>query len=128
MASALMQHALSELEKLSLDVGDLQRRRDRLVSGLRECGYQVSMPQGAFYVTPRCPIEDDVRFADLLAQRGVLCLPASAVAMSGYLRASLTANDEMIARALPILPLHGSRCAELIQLGRQRGACAKTRG
>jgi aspartate aminotransferase len=102
MMSALMQHAWPELETLGLDVGALQRRRDRLVAGLRECGYEVRPPEGAFYLTPKAPIEDDVEFADQLAQQGVLCLPGSAVKMKGYLRLSLTASDAMIERALPI--------------------------
>jgi aspartate aminotransferase len=102
MASALMQHALPQIERLSLDINVLQRRRDRLVAGLRGCGYQVLRPEGAFYITPRAPTTDDRAFADLLASKGVLCLPGSVVKMPGYLRASLTANEEMIDRALPI--------------------------
>jgi hypothetical protein len=38
MASALMQHCLGDLEEISLDGNALQRRRDRFVRGLRECG------------------------------------------------------------------------------------------
>jgi aspartate aminotransferase len=102
MASALMQHSLRDLEKMSLDVNALQRRRDRFVTGLRECGYEVRTPEGAFYITPRTPIEDDVAFADMLAKEGVFCLPGSVVHMNGYLRASMTASDDMIDRALPI--------------------------
>jgi aspartate aminotransferase len=102
MTSALMQHCLRDLEKISLDVNALQRRRDRFVRGLRECGYQVGTPEGAFYITPKAPIEDDVAFADILAKEGVFCLPGSVVKMNGYLRASLTANDDMVERALPI--------------------------
>lgn len=102
MASALMQHCLRDLEKMSLDVNALQRRRDRFVRGLRECGYETRTPEGAFYITPRAPIEDDVAYSDILAKEGVFCLPGSVVNMNGYLRASLTANDDMIERALPI--------------------------
>lgn len=102
MASALMQHALPALEGLSLSVAELQRRRDRFVNGLRECGYDVRVPEGAFYVTPRTPIEDDVAFCETLARSGVLCLPGSIVKMNGYLRASMTASHEMIETALPI--------------------------
>jgi len=102
MASALMQHSLADLQKLSLNVGELQQRRDRFVKGLRECGYDVHAPEGAFYVIPKSPIEDDVEFSNLLAEKGVLCLPGSVVKMNGYLRASLTASDDMIDRALPI--------------------------
>ena len=102
MPSALMQHCLRDLEKMSLDVSALQRRRDRFVAGLRECGYEVRTPEGAFYITPKAPIEDDVAFSDILAEEGVFCLPGSVVSMNGYLRASLTASDDMIERALPI--------------------------
>jgi aspartate aminotransferase len=102
MTSALMQHCLPELERMSLDVGALQRRRDRFVRGLRECGYEVRLPEGAFYITPKTPVEDDLAFSEILAKEGVFCLPGSVVRMKGYLRASLTANDEMIERSLPI--------------------------
>ena len=102
MTSALMQHCLGDLEQMSLDLKVLERRRDRFVKGLRDCGYEVRTPEGAFYITPKTPIEDDVAFADLLAREGVLCLPGSVVRMNGYLRASVTASDEMVDRALPV--------------------------
>lgn len=102
MTSALMQHCLADIEKLSLDVNHLQQRRDRFLAGLRECGYEVPTPEGAFYITIKSPIDDDVMFSDILAREGVFCLPGSVVKMNGYLRASLTANDDMIERALPI--------------------------
>jgi len=102
MTSALMQHCLPNLEKMLIDVSALQRRRDRFVSGLRECGYEVRTPEGAFYITPKSPIEDDVAFSDILAKEGVFCLPGSVASMNGYLRASVTATDEMVERALPI--------------------------
>ena len=101
MSSALMQHALRRIDTLSLDIDELQRRRDQFVSGLRECGYDVQIPEGTFYVTPRTPIEDDARFVNLLADEGVFCLPGHVVQMPGYLRATVTANAEMIERALP---------------------------
>jgi aspartate aminotransferase len=102
MTDALTRHCLPKLEKMSLDVGDLQRRRGRLVRGLRECGYEVRAPEGAFYVTPKAPVEDDGAFSEMLARRGVFCLPVSVVRMNGCLRASVTASDEMIERALPV--------------------------
>ncbi len=102
MTSAIAQHALAEIDRLSLDITDLARRRDRLVNGLRACGYDVMRPEGAFYVTPRAPIADDVAFCDMLAREGVLCLPGSVVYLPGYIRASITASDAMIDRALPV--------------------------
>lgn len=102
MTSALAQHALPQLDGLSLDIEDLERRRDRLVSGLRDIGYEVQSPEGGFYVIPRAPMDEDADFSDMLAAEGVYCLPGSVVHLPGYLRASITASDEMIERALPV--------------------------
>src|SRR6266540_4029720 len=40
--NALLQHALPDLERLSIDVDGLQRRRDRLVPALRAMGYEAT--------------------------------------------------------------------------------------
>jgi aspartate aminotransferase len=101
--NAVLQHALAELDTLSIDVARIQRRRDRLVKALRELGYRVHEPQGTFYLLPRAPIADDWAFAERLARHDVLCLPGQVVELPGYFRLSLTANDEMVERALPAL-------------------------
>lgn len=99
--NALMQYALPELEALSIDVGDLQARRDRLVTALRAMGYEVASPESTFYLLPRSPIPDDRAFCERLADRDVLCMPGALFDLPGYFRISITANDDMVARALP---------------------------
>lgn len=99
--NALLQHALSDLEKLSIDIDHLQEKRDWLVRELREMGYALHVPEGTFYLLVRSPEEDDLRFLKRLAEHDVFCLPGSIVECPGHFRISLTANDDMIARALP---------------------------
>lgn len=99
--NALLQHALPELEQLSIDVGHLQERRDRLLWALRNIGYEVGTPEGTFYLMVRSPMDDDWEFVEILGQHDILALPGSVVEMPGYFRLSLTANDEMIERAIP---------------------------
>jgi aspartate aminotransferase len=99
--NALLQHAIDDLERLSIDVGALERRRDRVVGGLRAAGYETTNPEGTFYVMARAPIDDDVAFAARLADHGVLVLPGSVVEVPGWFRISLTASDEMVDRGLP---------------------------
>jgi aspartate aminotransferase len=99
--NALLQHSLAELEKLSIDVGALERRRDRLVPALRDMGYEATMPEGTFYVMARSPIEDDVAFADVLARHRVLVLPGTVVETPGWFRISLTASDRMVEDGIP---------------------------
>ncbi|HEX9122694.1 MAG TPA: aminotransferase class I/II-fold pyridoxal phosphate-dependent enzyme [Actinomycetota bacterium] len=100
--NALLQHALADLERLSIDVKALQRRRDRMVDALRSFGYDLRSPEGTFYLLPRCPVEDDEAFTERLAAEKVYVLPGTIVEMPGSFRISLTATDEMVERALPV--------------------------
>jgi aspartate aminotransferase len=97
---SLLQHALEDLERLTIDVGALERRRDRLVPALRAMGYEATMPEGTFYVLAKAPTADDVAFTESLARRGVLVLPGTVVEVPGWFRISLTASDQMVDRAL----------------------------
>jgi aspartate aminotransferase len=99
--NAVMQYSMGDLEKVSIDVGALQRRRDRMVSALTEMGYETITPEGTFYVMVRSPIADDERFAKYLAAEGVLVLPGRVFELPGWFRISLTANEGMVERSLP---------------------------
>ncbi len=99
--NALLQHALPDLNRLSISIERLQARRDRMVQALAGMGYEVHVPQGTFYLLPRSPLPDDLAFMQLLAEEHIYVLPGTAVEMPGYFRVSLTASEEMIERALP---------------------------
>lgn len=99
--NALMQYALGDLEQATVDVGALQRRRDRVVSALREMGYETVTPMATFYVLVRSPMPDDVAFTERLAQEDVFVMPGKVFELPGWFRISLTANDDMVDRALP---------------------------
>jgi aspartate aminotransferase len=98
--NALLQHAIGELEGLSIDIGALERRRDRLVPALAELGYEPTRPEGTFYVMARAPIDDDGAFAEVLARHRVLVLPGSIVEVPGWFRISLTASDAMVEQGI----------------------------
>jgi aspartate aminotransferase len=99
--NALLQHALADIEHLTIDLGALQRRRDRLVPALGDMGYEASMPEGTFYTMARSPIEDDVAFGEILARHRVLVLPGTIVEVPGWFRVSLTASDDMVEAGIP---------------------------
>lgn len=99
--NALLQYALPELEKLSIDMKQLQVRRDRVVNELSKFGYSVINPQGTFYVLTKSPITDDFEFTEKLAKHGVFVLPGETLGAPGYFRITLTATDDMLERALP---------------------------
>jgi aspartate aminotransferase len=100
--NALLQHAIGDLEGLSIDIGALQARRDRMVPALREMGYEVTNPEGTFYLMVRSPDPDDMAFSSRLAELGALVLPGTIVESPGWFRISLTASDEMVQRGLEV--------------------------
>jgi aspartate aminotransferase len=99
--NALLQHAIEDLERLSIDIGALERRRDRMVAALDDQGYEPTRPEGTFYIMARSPIADDTAFGGILAEEGVLILPGTVVEVPGWFRISLTASDAMVEAGLP---------------------------
>ena len=100
-APALWQWVVAEVGDLVIDVAPYRDKRDLMYEGLTRIGYQCVKPQGAFYVFPRTPIEDDVAFVRLLAEEGVLTVPGSGFGMPGHIRISLTVDRETVVRGLP---------------------------
>src|SRR5438270_507688 len=75
--NAVMQYALPDLERLSIDQTALARRRDRLTSALAAAGYGVLPPEGTFYLWARWPEGDSERHWNALADRDVFVMPGS---------------------------------------------------
>ena len=97
-APALWQWVVAEVGDLVIDVAPYREKRDLMYEGLTRIGYQCVKPQGAFYVFPRTPIDDDVAFVRLLAEEGVLTVPGSGFGMPGHIRISLTVERETVVR------------------------------
>ena len=100
-APALMQHIVKTLQSVTVDVGAYQAKRDCLYGSLAEMGYSAVKPQGAFYMFPRSPIEDDVEFAGELQKHNVLVVPGRGFGMPGYFRISYCVEDRTLEGALP---------------------------
>ncbi len=100
-APALMQRAVARLQGVSVDVAPYRRNRDVLYAALSEAGFEVFKPQGAFYLFPRAPIEDDVAFCRELQQHLVLVVPGSGFGMKGHFRMAYCVAPEVVDGALP---------------------------
>jgi aspartate aminotransferase len=102
--TALMQQALPALLSLRPRLEPFIRRRARALAALEAGGYEVVPSQATFFLYPRTPSGlDDFAFAERLARRGVLVLPAPVFHHRGHFRLSLTASDDMLERALAVL-------------------------
>jgi aspartate aminotransferase len=100
--SAILQYAIDDLESLSIDLVELERKRDRFVEELTSMGYELRSPEGTFYLWVRSPDPDDVAFMERLAEEKVLVLPGTTCESPGHFRISLTATPDMIERSLPV--------------------------
>ena len=92
-APALMQHIVRRLQSVTVDAGVYQAKRDLLYERLTGMGYQVVKPQGAFYMFPRSPIEDEVAFVEELQRHNVLVVPGRGFGLPGHFRLSYCVDD-----------------------------------
>ena len=99
-APALMQHVVRALQGVSVDVGDYQRKRDYLYAQLTELGYSLVKPQGAFYLFPKSPIEDDAAFVQALQEWNVLTVPGRGFGTPGHFRISYCVEDRVLEGAV----------------------------
>jgi len=100
-APALMQNVVRALQDTSVDISEYQRKRDLIYNALVEAGYSVVKPQGAFYVFPESPVEDDEAFVRELQKYNVLVVPGKGFGASGYFRISYCVDDWVIEGSLP---------------------------
>ena len=100
-APALMQRLVAPLQRNSIKIRDYEEKRDLLYNGLKSFGYHVIKPQGAFYLFPKAPIEDDVAFVKELQANKILTVPGRGFGKPGYFRIAYAVETKTIEKALP---------------------------
>jgi aspartate aminotransferase len=100
-APALMQRVVARMQDEKVDVAAYKRKRDLLCDGLSSAGYDLSKPEGAFYLFLRSPIEDDIEFVRVLQKRKILVVPGSGFAGPGHIRIAYCVDDATIINAMP---------------------------
>jgi aspartate aminotransferase len=101
--TALMQLAVRALLDFRPDLAGLARKRARVLAALEGSGGRVVPSDGTWFLYPRTAGGDDFAHVEDLARRGVLVLPAAVFWHAGHVRISLTAADEDLEAALPVL-------------------------
>ncbi len=100
-APALMQHIVAKLQAVTVDISQYQAKRDFMYDALTGLGYDVLKPQGAFYMFPKAPIDDDVEFVAELQKHNVLVVPGMGFGMPGYFRISFCVTDQTLEGSIP---------------------------
>ena len=99
-APALWQWVVAQAPEATVDIAEYQAKRDLLCRALRGMGYQLTPPQGSYYVFPRTPIADDIVFIGMLQEEGILAVPGTGFGRPSYMRLSLTIPGDQLERSL----------------------------
>ena len=96
--------ALEAMEvDLSHHVNDYRRKRDFVYEALAK-DYEVSKPNGAFYLYPKAPIESGAAFAEHAISENLLLVPGNIFSeRDSHFRISFAATDETLKRGVEAL-------------------------
>ena len=100
-APSLFQQVASLCCGMTSDIAVYEENRNLLVSSLREMGYHVVEPGGAFYLFPRTLEPNDAAFSERAKKLDLLIVPGSGFGAPGHVRISYCVQTETIRRALP---------------------------
>ncbi len=100
-APGLMQRVVASLQGSRVDISAYARKKDILCNGLIDCGYDFVEPPGAFYLFPKTPIPDDVKFVSELQKELILTVPGSGFGGPGHFRIAFCVDDLTIKNAMP---------------------------
>jgi aspartate aminotransferase len=95
-APALQQRAVKNSINSIVDVEIYRKRRDKLHNALSSFGYDCVKPEGAFYLFPRSPTEDEIPFVNKLREKLILVVPGSGFGGPGCFRISYCVSDDTI--------------------------------
>tara|TARA_Y100000590_G_scaffold463778_1_gene631417 strand:- start:46847 stop:47998 length:1152 start_codon:yes stop_codon:yes gene_type:complete len=95
-APAIIQHLVTNLQNETVNVEKYKQNRDFLWTQLTDIGYEVIKPEGAFYMFPKCPIQDDVQYVNKLRENNVLVVPGSGFGSPGYFRISYCVDENTL--------------------------------
>ncbi len=99
-APALMQRIVGRMQGIYVDVEHYRRKRDLLCEGLWAAGYEFEKPDGAFYLFPRTPIDDDVEFVRALQEKNILVVPGTGFGGPGHIRIAYCVDDSTIINSM----------------------------
>ncbi|MDR2350376.1 MAG: pyridoxal phosphate-dependent aminotransferase [Deltaproteobacteria bacterium] len=99
-APALVQRTAARLLRKNADLSVYEKRSKLLSEALADMGYDLTPPEGTFYLFPKCPIESDSDFTVYLRQELILAVPGTGFKRSGHFRLSLCADEEHIRKSL----------------------------
>lgn len=101
-APSIWQKVIARCAHLRPDLQAYDRNRRALYEGLKEMGYEMAKPDGAFYLFVKAPGGDANAFSQRAKERDLLLVPGDGFGCPGYFRICYCVSYDMIQRSLPV--------------------------
>ena len=101
-APSLMQKVIARCATVRPDLEAYDRNRQLLLGGLREAGYTVAEPDGAFYLFVQAPGGDAMAFSEKAKEKDLLVVPGDGFGCPGYFRICYCVSEDLIRRSIPV--------------------------
>lgn len=99
-APSLFQRVIARTLDAKVDVNIYKKNRDLLYNHLISLGFECVNPDGAFYLFPKCLIDDEKKFIEMAKKRNLLLVPGSSFNCPGYCRLAYCTSYDTIERSL----------------------------
>ena len=101
-APSLWQKVIARCAGLRPDLQAYDRNRTLLYNSLREMGYEVAKPDGAFYLFVKAPSGYSKIFSERAKEKDLLVVPGDDFGCPSYFRICYCVKTEIIEKSLPI--------------------------
>lgn len=100
-APSLFQRVIGVCAEEVSDMSVYQENERILYKELTAMGYQMVEPQGAFYMFPKSPTEDERVFCEAAKKERILIVPGRTFACPGYFRLAFCVSHNTVVNSLP---------------------------
>jgi aspartate aminotransferase len=107
-APSLWQFVMARCLDAVVEIEPLRRNKERLTDVLLQKGYEVTPPEGTFYLFPRAPGGDDESFVRRAMDDLLLFVPGGTFGCDGHFRIAFCVDEHTVDLAVERLPLAAS--------------------
>lgn len=95
-APGLFQKLVADHLDESVGLKDYFERRNMLYDIITDAGFSCMKPQGAFYLFPKCPIDDDGEFSRMAVSHNIVLVGGGGFSYPGYFRLAYCVSRDTI--------------------------------
>lgn len=100
-APAIQQKLVARCIDSKVNLEYYDRNRKTLYDGLTKCGFECVMPQGAFYLFVKSPVDDASEFCSAARKYNILMVNGASFMAPGYVRLAYCVSHETIENSMP---------------------------